>query len=47
MAPSSNGQKYAAVIDGFAKGSVAVTFVGIIYLIFLVWKFKIFYEKIF
>ncbi|VDN52878.1 unnamed protein product [Dracunculus medinensis] len=28
MAPSSNGQKYAAVIDGFAKGSVAVTFVG-------------------
>ncbi|KAL4002251.1 hypothetical protein ACH3XW_2680 [Acanthocheilonema viteae] len=28
MAPSSNGQKYLAVIDGFAQDNVAVTLVG-------------------
>lgn len=28
MAPSSNGQKYAAVIDGFTQDNVAVTFTG-------------------
>lgn len=28
MAPSSNGQKYLAVIDGFSQDNVAVTLVG-------------------